>query len=75
VPRRRQLNVGLSEEARRAWQRVAVAHHVTLTALLEALAAELDGLDEPPLDELPPYLRAAVERARVIDAERRRRDQ
>lgn len=59
--------VRTSEDARDAWKAYAEDHGVSLAALLEALANQLPGRNGR-LD-----LRAAVDEARAIDVEGRRR--
>jgi len=57
------LSARVSDNARRGWDRAAVGHGVTFTALIEAMGLAMDerGWDVP--DEL-------VDRARQIDRDR-----
>jgi len=59
--------VRLSDDARRGWERLALRHGVTMSALMEAVGLRLvSGDHEPVAAEL-------LELARRIDYERRRR--
>lgn len=58
------LNAELTEQAHDAWRDYAARNGVSVTGLLEALAAEVGGRVDWP---------AVVEAARVIDSERRAR--
>lgn len=60
------MNLRLSPEARRGWDRLSSEEGVSLTALIEALGLELDE-HRAPTD---PYGWTVVERARRIDHER-----
>lgn len=60
------MNLRLSPEARRGWDRLSRTEGVSLTALIEALGLELDERRAPT----DPYGLAVVERARRIDHER-----
>jgi hypothetical protein len=68
---RRALHAFLSDEAHDSWHRVAGELGVSVSGMLEAMAFELD----KPESESALGGRAAtlVQRARKIDAERRRR--
>jgi hypothetical protein len=68
TPRRKALHAYLSDEAHRTWHEVASDNGVSVSALLEAMAAGLS--------EAKDTAGAAVDivaRARRVDAERRRR--
>jgi hypothetical protein len=66
--RRKALHAYLSDEAHETWHTVAADHGVSVSALLEALAAELPRVGT---DADGPV--GIVRRARRVDAERRRR--
>jgi hypothetical protein len=70
APDRRPLNVFLSQEAFDGLREFADAQHVTVSALIEAIGRVLSTVDET---RIPPLLRRAVQEAREIDIERRRR--
>lgn len=57
----------LSDEALRGWERLALRHGVTRSALMEAVGLRLAS---GAVDPVPPEL---VELARRVDYERRRR--
>lgn len=57
-----------SDEAREMWRDFGGRHGVSVAALLEAFGRRL-----PVDDELSPEMAAAVEEARSIDVENRRR--
>ena len=57
-----------SDEARELWRDFGGRHGVSVAALLEAFGRRL-----PTGDKLPPDLAEAVEEARAIDVENRRR--
>lgn len=61
--------VRVSDEARDLFRDFADQHGVSVSALLESFARRLP----PPETKLWPRLRDAVEEARAIDVERRRR--
>ena len=68
--KRRALHAYLSDAAHDTWHQFAAKHGVTVSATLEALAAELH--DRDPADggiDFAPI----IERARKTDASRRRR--
>jgi hypothetical protein len=56
-----------SDEARELWRTFGERHGVSVAALLEAFGRRL------PVSDLPPEVAAAVEEARAIDVENRRR--
>jgi hypothetical protein len=66
-PQRKALHAYLSDEAHEIWHAVAADHGVSVSALLEALAADLAS------DHSHADFEAVVRRARRVDAERRRR--
>src|SRR4051794_4635446 len=68
---RRALHAFLSDDAHDAWHRVAGELGVSVSGMLEAMAAEL----EKPVSEsaLGDRVEVLVKRARKIDAQRRRR--
>lgn len=57
-----------SDDAREFWRVFGGRHGVSVAALLEAFGRRL-----PVGDDLPPEVRDAVEEARAIDVENRRR--
>lgn len=69
--RRRALHAYLSDDAHETWHHVAADQGVSVSALLEAMAGDLDrpAGEGAMADRLGPI----VVRARKIDAERRRR--
>jgi len=69
--RRKALHAYLSDDAHETWHRVAAEQGVSVSALLEAMAADLGR----PAGEgaMADRLGDMVVRARKIDAERRRR--
>ena len=66
---RKHLNMKVSPEAHDRLMAFCSEQGVTLTALLEAIAAYFASVDDRP----PRWLADAVREARKIDAERRRR--
>jgi hypothetical protein len=66
-PQRKALHAYLSDDAHETWHAVAADHGVSVSALLEALAADLAS------ERSHADLEAVVRRARRVDAERRRR--
>ena len=62
------VTLRLSERARTGWERVCLAHGVSMTALAEAMGEEL--FEHGVTTDLQ---RAVIERARQIDMERRSR--
>jgi hypothetical protein len=72
-PGRKALHAYVSDAAHDQWHSFAAEQGVSVSAVLEALAAELDA--EPPTSTAPmgERLEAVVRAARKIDAQRRRR--
>lgn len=68
------LHASISEEALDIWRSFARSRGVSVTALLEVLASELDRLDQPE-QKLPVRWRQLIAEARSVDAERRSRSQ
>lgn len=64
------MTVSISNDAREGWHDFARSQGVSVTALAEAIGFAFTALD---MDRIPARLRAAVEEARAIDAERRSR--
>ncbi len=70
---RKAFHVQVSIDAHDRWHGFAAEHGVTVSALIEALAPELD-FDAPiTREELGYRLKTVVKSARKIDAQRRRR--
>lgn len=67
---KRQLHAWLSTGALDAWSSFARTHGTNVTALLEALGRHLATVDDRPLHQLSPILRAAVSESREIAAQR-----
>jgi len=62
------MNLRLTPEARRGWEKACRDHGVTLTAFVEAIGLALDEHGVVPGSALE-----VIERARQIDSERRTR--
>jgi len=70
---RKALHAYVSDDAHDAWHGFASEQGVSVSAILEALAGELD-FDSPlTFEQLGTRLHAVVKSARKIDANRRRR--
>jgi hypothetical protein len=69
-PERRALHAYLSDDAHERWHDIAADLGVSVSALLESMAADLD---EGGGIVIGPHFEETVRRARRIDAERRRR--
>lgn len=65
---RRPMRTRVTEDSRAAWQVFARVNGVSVNNLIEALGPALS-----ELERLPSWLRAAIEDARRIDADRRDR--
>lgn len=70
---RKALHAYVSDEAHDQWHGFAADQGVSVSAILEALAPELDTEARPEPAELDARLDAVVKAARRIDSQRRRR--
>lgn len=66
------LTAMVEERTYESWRLWARSRGVSVTGLVEALGHELGRHDEPE-NKLPPWLRRALDEARKIDHDRRRR--
>lgn len=66
------LTAMIEAETYETWRLWARSRGVTVTALVEAIGREVGKHDQPDAS-LPPWLRRAVQAAREIDDDRRRR--
>lgn len=73
VENRRDIHAYVSPEAHAAWAAFAAEHKVTISALIEALAGELELDMSPSGAVMAARLDAAARVARRIDTARRRR--
>ncbi len=70
---RKALHAYVSDDAHEQWHGFAAEQGVSVSAVLEALAPELDLDGQPDTTDLHERLTAVVKAARRIDAQRRRR--
>lgn len=71
---RKALHAYVSDDAHDQWHGFAAEQGVSVSAVLEALAPELDlEGDQPDAKDLTERLSSVVKTARQIDAQRRRR--
>lgn len=70
---RKALHAYVSDEAHERWHGFAADQGVSVSAVLEALAPELDTEARPEPAELGARLTTVVKTARRIDSQRRRR--
>lgn len=66
---RQQLHGYVSTEARDGWYRFAAAHGINVTALMEAIGADLARYSQPD-QRLPTWLRHVVSEARAVASSR-----
>lgn len=72
-PGRKALHAYVSDAAHDQWHSFAAEQGVSVSAVLEALAAELDARPPSSMAPMGERLEAVVRAARKIDAQRRRR--
>ena len=70
---RKALHAYVSDDAHDQWHGFAAEQGVSVSAILEALAPELDTTPRTEAVDLPTRLDRVVQTARKIDAQRRRR--
>lgn len=70
---RKALHAYVSDDAHDQWHGFAAEQGVSVSAILEALAPELDTDARPEPSDLGSRLDSVVKAARKIDAQRRRR--
>ena len=70
---RKALHAYVSDDAHDQWHDFAAEQGVSVSAVLEALAPELDTEGRPEPTDLNARLTSVVKAARKIDAQRRRR--
>lgn len=70
---RKALHAYVSDDAHEQWHGFAAEQGVSVSAILEALAPELDTEARPEPSDLSSRLNGVVKAARKIDAQRRRR--
>jgi hypothetical protein len=73
-PARKALHAFLSDDAHDAWHDFAAEHGVSVSALLEELATELDLTRGTASDTLDTRITTVIGRARRLDVARRRRN-
>jgi hypothetical protein len=72
-PGRKALHAYVSDAAHDQWHSFAAEQGVSVSAVLEALAAELDSERQSSTTPMGERLESVVRAARKIDAQRRRR--
>jgi len=70
---RKALHAYVSDDAHEQWHGFAAEQGVSVSAILEALAPELDTEAKPEPTDLGARMTGVVKAARKIDAQRRRR--
>lgn len=70
---RKALHAYVSDDAHDQWHEFAAEQGVSVSAILEALAPELDLENSESAEQLKDRLGTVVKSARKIDAQRRRR--
>ena len=70
---RKALHAYVSDDAHDQWHEFAAEQGVSVSAILEALAPELDLENAESAEQMKDRLNTVVKSARMIDARRRRR--
>lgn len=71
MPNTTKVTLRLTQEARRGWERIALRHGLTLTALAEAIGQAFD--ERPDVMASVPEWQQVIAEAQRIDQERRSR--